>query len=89
MKNIITWFKSLDGFISASEGNFPSLYVKMSEDCEITNQQLGELISLCGDTHHFTISAVANCEDDNSGFMRYDSHYEGILIIEIYPNEKE
>lgn len=84
MKNIIAWFKSLDGFLSFEEGNYPKLYVTLSEDCELTMVLLAKLISLCGDTYTFTISATANCEDDNCGMMRYDSDYEGILVIEIY-----
>tara|TARA_B100000963_G_C22624569_1_gene671662 strand:+ start:2791 stop:3081 length:291 start_codon:yes stop_codon:yes gene_type:complete len=57
--------------------------VELNEDAEITIPHLQQLIALCGDTFTFTISVTANCEDDNCGMMRYDSHYEGVLWIEI------
>ena len=80
----IAFFQSLCG---GSVRNFDEteshLFVEIDDSMEITMGGMVKLIALCGDDFTFLIGTSANCEDDNCGMMRYDSHYEGILTIEI------
>ena len=86
----ITFFQSLcGGSIRKFDETSNYLFVEIDDDIEITMNGMIKLIALCGDDFTFLIGTSANCEDANCGMMRYDSHYEGILTIEICHNEKE